>query len=303
MIVGEGLTDAAQAKLNERIAKAKAYFEKELDEKVNDALIKLNKELQQQNKVRKLLKEMKSFINFFWNFTNRYRLQPKQDAEQFNQASYTPGDEEKIPDENSGNLFSLLKQIRKQLANEENVAPYMICHDATLKEMTTFLPQDISDLALIKGMGDYSLNKYGEAFLIPIQAFCRAHGLEGKIHLKEEETKQSKKKPKNKSEAGINSQTQSFQLFQSGKSIAEIALQRNFAEGTIQAHLSHFVKSGELDVFRLVSKEKFDLIKSALQKITEPGLAAAKHFLGEEVSYAEIRFVIAAMNQFKEESA
>lgn len=299
-IVGGGLTDAAQAQLNDRITKAKAYFEKELDEKVNDALTKLNKELQQQHKVRKLLKEMKSFINFCWSFTNQYRLQPKQQEQQLHPDEYSPSS---ANNEQSVNLLSILKQIRTKLASEENVAPYMICHDATLKEMAAFLPQDITDLALIKGMGDYTLSKYGEPFLASIQAFCTMNGLEGRIHLKEEEVRKTKKKSGNKSADGINSQTQSFQLFQSGKSIAEIAAQRNFAESTIQAHLSHFVKSGELDVFRLVSKEKFDLIKDALQKVTEPGLGAAKHFLGDAVSYAEIRFVIAAMQKERVESS
>jgi len=167
-ITAEGLTDATQAQLNDRIIKAKAYFEKELDEKVNNELQKLNKELQQQNKVRKLLKEMKSFMDFFEHFTNRYRLQPKQREEIFVQPSAASLNQPQFSDENSQYLFGLLKQIRRQFAGEENIAPFMVCHDASLKEMATYLPLTLNDMAMIKGMGDRSLKKYGETFLTAI---------------------------------------------------------------------------------------------------------------------------------------
>jgi|RhiMethySRZTD1v2_1073278.scaffolds.fasta_scaffold4262778_1 uncharacterized protein YpbB len=123
------------------------------------------------------------------------------------------------------------------------------------------------------------------------------HGLSGNIEAKEEALRQSKNKRGKKSEDGVNSQLRSFQLFQSGKSTSEIAAIRNLAEGTIEGHLAHFVKTGELDLLKLISEEKAMLIKDALEKSTEHGLAALKRSLGDEVSYSEIRFAIASLKK------
>lgn len=299
-ITAEGLTGAAQAQLDDRINKAKTYFEKELDEKVNDALTKLNKDLQQQNKVRKLLKEMKAFMNFFEGFTNRYRLQPKKQEEEFDQPTSSQEQVNKVSEDDSQNLFSILKQIRRQFASEENVPPFQVCHDSTLKEIVTFLPQTMNDMAMIKGMGDHRLKNYGEQFLSVVQSFCTANSLSGQMHLKEAEVRQAKKK-KNKPEGSVDTQTQSLHLFESGKTISEIADIRNLAVSTIEAHVAYFIRKGNLDVFRLLPKEKFELIKNALQKNSSPGLSPVKMAIGDDVSYGEIRFVIAALDRGREQ--
>jgi len=297
-ITAEGLNESAQLQLNDRISKAKAYFEKELDEKVNDELEKLNKEIQQQNKVRKLLKEMKSFMDFFMNFTNRFRLQPKKREEKIYSVSVSSENRTQLSDENSEYLFNLLKQIRRQFSNEENVAPFMICHDSSLKEMANYLPQTFTDLAMIKGMGDSKLKKYGETFLTAIQKFSRENGLPSQIHLKEEDLRQAKISKKNKPAEEGDTYTRSFRLFQSGKSIEEVAATRGMAVSTIEGHLSMFVKSGELDVFRFVTEEKFEMITDALKSLSQLSLSAVKNMLGDAVTYSEIRFVLAA-NEFR----
>jgi ribonuclease D len=136
-------------------------------------LTKLNKDLQQQNKVRKLLKEMKAFMNFFEGFTNRYRLQPKQQNEEFDQPASSQEQVSEISVDDSQNLFFILKQIRRQFAGEENVPPFQICHDSTLNEIVAFLPQTINDMAMIKGMGDHRLKNYGDQFLSAVQSFVQ----------------------------------------------------------------------------------------------------------------------------------
>ncbi|MFI5134525.1 MAG: helix-turn-helix domain-containing protein, partial [Chitinophagales bacterium] len=203
-----------------------------------------------------------------------------------------------LSDENAQHLFGLLKQIRWQFVHEENVAPFMVCHDSSLREMATYLPQSFNDMAMIKGMGDRSLKKYGEAFLTAIQNFSRENGLPSRMHLKEEDLRQAKISKKNKPAEEGDTKTRSFQLFQSGKTIEEIAASRGMAVSTIEGHLSFFVKSGELDVFSFVSEEKFEMINEALKSLPQLSLSAVKNMLGESVTYSEIRFVLAA-NDFR----
>lgn len=299
-ITAEGLNESSQAQLDERITKAKAYFERELDEKVNNQLEQVNKEIQEQNKVRKLLKEMKSFMDYFGNFTNRFRMKPKKREEEIysvpvpSQGSTLPADEHSMP------LFDRLKQIRWQLSKEENVAPFMVCHDSTLKEIATYLPQSFSDLALIKGMGDKKLTQYGESFLETVGDFCRANGLPSQMHLKTADVKQPKTRKKIYAEEG-DSKTRSFNLFKSGKTIEEIAAMRGMAASTVEGHLAHFVQNGKLDLDGLITDEKYELIQSTITALNAPGLSPVKRALGDRVSYSEIRLVAAFLGRTKSE--
>lgn len=62
-------------------------------------------------------------------------------------------------------LFAKLKYLRKRLAEEEDIPPYVVFNDATLAEMASFQPQDSAAFLAINGVGKTKLAKYGEAFL------------------------------------------------------------------------------------------------------------------------------------------
>ena len=64
-----------------------------------------------------------------------------------------------------GALWNALRVCRKQLADAQNVPPYVIFHDATLAEMIAVRPRTTADLLGIGGVGKTKLEKYGEAFL------------------------------------------------------------------------------------------------------------------------------------------
>ena len=62
-------------------------------------------------------------------------------------------------------LWEDLRECRKQLSEEYNVPPYLIFHDATLKEMMETMPTTSSELLAITGIGESKLEKYGDEFL------------------------------------------------------------------------------------------------------------------------------------------
>jgi superfamily II DNA helicase RecQ len=62
-------------------------------------------------------------------------------------------------------LFHKLSDLRRQLATEEEVPPFMIFHDKTLWGMVEKMPVNLSALANIKGVGKAKLEKYGVKFL------------------------------------------------------------------------------------------------------------------------------------------
>lgn len=62
-------------------------------------------------------------------------------------------------------LWDGLRRVRTQLAKEHGVPPYVIFHDATLREMLTQRPRTLAELGLISGVGQRKLATYGQAFL------------------------------------------------------------------------------------------------------------------------------------------
>src|SRR5690606_35174631 len=96
---------------------------------------------------------------------------------------------------------------------------------------------------------------------------------------------------KEKRQAGA-SQRLSFQLYQQGKSIAEIAAERNLAEGTVNSHLAEFIKTGELPVTALVAEEKINSAMKLLPQMENLNLTPLREKLGDHYSYSELRAVI-----------
>lgn len=68
-------------------------------------------------------------------------------------------------------LFEALRKLRRELAEERGVPPYVIFHDSTLKEMAATNPQTEEELANISGVGTRKMAYYGEKFLHLLNAF------------------------------------------------------------------------------------------------------------------------------------
>ncbi|MES2496151.1 MAG: DNA helicase RecQ [Pseudomonadota bacterium] len=66
-------------------------------------------------------------------------------------------------------LFEALRGLRRDLAKEQGVPPYVVFNDSTLREMAANKPRTLSGLAQISGVGAKKLETYGEAFLAAIQ--------------------------------------------------------------------------------------------------------------------------------------
>lgn len=74
-------------------------------------------------------------------------------------------------------LFERLRQLRKRIADERNIPPYIVFHDKTLKEMASRMPTSWQDLSMIFGMGEAKLKQYGPRFLKEIVAFIQDRDL------------------------------------------------------------------------------------------------------------------------------
>ena len=73
-------------------------------------------------------------------------------------------------DESQEALFDELRGLRTQLAREREVAPYMIFHDSTLRDMVHLKPSNLEELALVSGVGQKKRDLYGQQFLQAIRS-------------------------------------------------------------------------------------------------------------------------------------
>jgi ATP-dependent DNA helicase RecQ len=202
------------------------------------------------------------------------------------------------------NLFEELKSIRRDISQHENVPPYVILSDATLMEIATYLPQSLDEMRLISGFGDVKLARYGREFLLPVKNYSAQNRLSSKIKQKVPK-RERKAKTERTSNANGTAKTKgpadtafnSYTLYRAGKTIAEIAAERELAVSTIEGHLSFYIYNGSIDILEMVSEEKKLVIKDTVESYGAEKLGPLKEVLGDDFSYGEIRAVIAWMRK------
>lgn len=193
-------------------------------------------------------------------------------------------------------LYQELKVVRKKLAEEENVAAYIVLSDATLIEMASYLPQTGEELSRISGFGNVKLEKYGSVFLDALTKYCREQKLSSRIHLKAE------KKPRHiRPERETETKQQTLTLFRQGNSVEQIAVLRQLSQGTIEQHLAFYVQQGKIEVDELVETEKIAVIRKTIEQVGGKMLAPVKESLGENYSYGEIRYVMSELQRLGKE--
>ncbi|WP_345950426.1 DNA helicase RecQ [Mucilaginibacter sp. PAMB04274] len=190
-----------------------------------------------------------------------------------------------------GGLLEDLKTVRYNMAMNENVPAYIILSDATLLEMATYLPQTAQELGRISGFGEVKLNRYGAGFLQAINAYCEQHGLSSQISSKRAKPP-ARAKTKTARAPKSGTQRESFELYRSGKTIAEIAAQRSLSVNTIESHLCSFIQTGEMDVTEIVPQQKMQAIQKVIENYGADRLAPLKEVLGDGYSYAEIKAMV-----------
>jgi len=70
-------------------------------------------------------------------------------------------------------LFDALRELRRDLAKQNQVPPYVIFHDSVLRDMAGLRPQTSALLGELPGIGSKKLEAYGDAFLEVIRQYER----------------------------------------------------------------------------------------------------------------------------------
>jgi ATP-dependent DNA helicase RecQ len=130
-------------------------------------------------------------------------------------------------------LFALLRQRRKELADEAGVPPYVIFSDKTLVEMAAYYPQSVTSLLSISGVGQVKLRQYGQAFLDVIASYCEKHGLkENPKEIVREKTDPSRR------------YVMVAEAYNSGETVQSLVERYHVTTSTILDHLARYLAAG-----------------------------------------------------------
>ncbi|GGA63632.1 DNA helicase RecQ [Ornithinibacillus halotolerans] len=188
-------------------------------------------------------------------------------------------------------LFETLRALRKEMADELKLPPYVLFTDATLKELSRYFPVTKEDMLEIKGIGERKFDQYGEAFLEVIKKWRDEHP-EAKTRVRISGSSTSVTPKKKEAEEGP-SHLVSYKLFQSGKTIKDIAAIRDIKPLTIENHLFKAFQDGypiEWSIF--FNEDEEAKILAAREQLEEPRLKPLKEALPEEYDYTKIKAVL-----------
>ncbi len=183
-------------------------------------------------------------------------------------------------------LIDILKDWRSERSYEIDKPPFYIMHQTTLVEIAKAMPQTKEELLDIEGFGKKKYENYGEEILQIINDFCNTNNIERRqTTIVIDDTSNNKPKEKH------NTYLVTLELFRQGKTIEDIAAEREMATSTIEGHLSRFVETGEIDVHTLVSDEDLSALLPYFTDNKDSLLREAFEYFDSKYSFGTLRIV------------
>jgi ATP-dependent DNA helicase RecQ len=171
----------------------------------------------------------------------------------------------------NSSLWEALRTLRRELAEAQDVPPYMIFGDATLNEMLEKKPLTHAHFIALSGVGQRKLDLYGDKFIAVI---------------------------KNWSAAAQDSDTvaKTLDLFRLGYKVQQIAEQRSLTVDTVYSHLSRALELGLAELTEVVelSQAQIQSIEDVIMNLPEEQKNALKpvfDFFDGQYSYGVIRCI------------
>jgi ATP-dependent DNA helicase RecQ len=189
-------------------------------------------------------------------------------------------------------LFEDLRTLRKRLADERAVPPYIVFSDVALRQMARFYPTNDREFSRISGVGEKKLYEFGAPFLRAISEHLQTYPRQ---MFAEDSFEPAAAFVPQRSRL-TDTVRETLNLFRQGKTVDEIAHLRGVRDGTIMSHLEEAILAGEtIHVNTLVSPDGQHDIASAFKKHGFESLGLVVASLGGRYSYGQCRVVRAAM--------
>ncbi|MGB5832744.1 MAG: DNA helicase RecQ [Thiohalocapsa sp.] len=199
-------------------------------------------------------------------------------------------------------LWEALRERRRELAVEQNVPPYVVFGDVTLREMVAYRPRNRAELQCLSGVGAVKLDRYAEDFLAVLAQHEAEHGRPERLPpLPDAPLRQSPTPRSDARDIGLtNTIRETLELFRSGLAVDDIAKRRDIKPTTVWTHLARCIEEGEIalpDAVQLSDKE-IEAIEFAFEQLAPDAPMALKPVfdaLQGNYDYGVLRCVRAGM--------
>lgn len=181
-------------------------------------------------------------------------------------------------------LLLRLKSVRRDMSRMEGIAPYIIFHDETLRDIARRIPMTKKEFMEVRGVGRTKALKYGDAFLGEIRKYGDAQGKLDEIR------QEIQKDPEHTTD-----QWDTYTLHKEGKSVEEMAAILGIVPGTVVDRLIREHEKGrDVNLDALYRSHLENQILHSVQKLGAEKMRPVKEDLkkdGIDVDYIDIKMI------------
>jgi len=188
------------------------------------------------------------------------------------------------------NIFDILRRKRKDIADSNNLPPYIIFHDSSLIEMAHYLPATKEQFGQITGVGNTKLEKYGDFFLLEIRNYLKNNPDKKSKEIKKE-VKPTIQIRNEDAKHNITSR-----MFETGIPIEKIVSDFDIKYDTVIDHFYRYLQEGKcfnkdiLSISKLNDDKKNKIVEAFYQLGTEKLKPIYDYFSGE-IDYNELKII------------
>ena len=195
-------------------------------------------------------------------------------------------------------LFEKLKVIRRTLANEQNVPPFIIFSDNVLLEMSAQRPSTLEGMLKVSGIGSVKLSAYGNRFLEIIKEHCQASSIQLDVEWKKGLASQADSRSRISRSGGTGTKSITYPMLRSGHPLEEIAVRAEITVGTVVSHLLDLMQDEPIaSIDGWLPPELQQRILGAADRVGREKLKPIFEELQQTVSYEQIRLMLSFEKQ------
>jgi len=191
-------------------------------------------------------------------------------------------------------LFEALRVLRRSIADERGVPPFIIFTDAVLRHLAASRPVSAPAFRTIKGIGAHKAREFSGLFTAEIDRYCRHHGLTSTSDPEEpkDRTTSRSRAPRARDELTHRMQN-AFALFDEGAGVEHVARAVGVAASTTWSYLIEYVQQQRpAAVAHWLSDDDYSEILAASRKLGADRLKPVYDFFAGQHSYEHIKLVL-----------
>ncbi|MFT7303965.1 MAG: ATP-dependent DNA helicase RecQ [Akkermansiaceae bacterium] len=191
-------------------------------------------------------------------------------------------------------LFEHLRALRKRIADEKSVPPFVVASDRTLRQVTALMPDSREEFLKVHGIGQEKFEKFGPAFMEGLAEYLGDHPEVAEKKLSDLPSAATLVPVLNKPLSETYYAT--FDLVKKGLSPEEISKSRGIGLSTVETHIAKLIEEGEaIDPRGYVSEAEEERVRGLIEKLGAQALKPIFEAGEGKITYGQIRIVMGMM--------